>query len=70
MSGPNAHVIVESAPPRPAVAPTEGARLFAISARDETAARELGVHNQTAYKWVRSGELIAVKVGLLELIRS
>ncbi|HEX5614964.1 MAG TPA: PAS domain S-box protein [Acidimicrobiia bacterium] len=30
----------------------------------KTAARQLGVHYQTAYKWVRSGELIAVKVGL------
>lgn len=30
----------------------------------KTAARRLGVHYQTAYKWVRSGELIAVKVGL------
>ena len=27
------------------------------------AARRLGVHYQTAYRWVRSGELVAVKVG-------
>ena len=30
----------------------------------KTAARRLGVHYQTAYKWVRSGALVAVKVGL------
>ena len=29
----------------------------------KTAARRLGVHYQTAYRWVRSGELVAVKVG-------
>jgi len=29
----------------------------------KTAARRMGVHYQTAYRWVRSGELIAVKVG-------
>jgi len=29
----------------------------------KTAARRLGVHYQTAYRWVRSGQLIAVKVG-------
>src|SRR5579871_2390614 len=28
----------------------------------QTAARQLGVHYQTAYKWVRSGELPAVMV--------
>jgi excisionase family DNA binding protein len=27
------------------------------------AARRLGVHYQTAYRWVREGELRAVKVG-------
>jgi excisionase family DNA binding protein len=27
------------------------------------AARKLGVHYQTAYRWVRSGELAAIKVG-------
>src|SRR3954454_1372450 len=27
------------------------------------AARRLGVHYQTAYRWVRSGELVAVRVG-------
>ena len=27
------------------------------------AARELGVHYQTAYKWVRSGDLAAVRIG-------
>lgn len=30
----------------------------------KSAARRLGVHYQTAYKWVRSGELVAVKIGL------
>lgn len=30
----------------------------------KTAARRLGVHYQTAYKWVRSGDLVAVKIGL------
>lgn len=30
----------------------------------KTAARRLGVHYQTAYKWVRRGDLVAVKVGL------
>jgi excisionase family DNA binding protein len=29
----------------------------------KTAARRLGVHYQTAYRWVRSGQLVAVKVG-------
>jgi excisionase family DNA binding protein len=29
----------------------------------KTAARRLGVHYQTAYRWVRSGALVAVKVG-------
>lgn len=29
----------------------------------KSAARRLGVHYQTAYRWVRSGQLIAVKVG-------
>jgi len=29
----------------------------------KTAARRLGVHYQTAYRWVRSGQLLAVKVG-------
>ncbi|HET9729890.1 MAG TPA: GAF domain-containing protein [Acidimicrobiia bacterium] len=29
----------------------------------KTAARRLGVHYQTAYRWVRSGRLVAVKVG-------
>ena len=29
----------------------------------KAAAQRLGVHYQTAYKWVRSGELIAVRVG-------
>jgi excisionase family DNA binding protein len=29
----------------------------------KTAARRLGVHYQTAYRWVRGGELVAVKVG-------
>ncbi len=29
----------------------------------KTAARQLGVHYQTAYRWVRSGQLVAVKVG-------
>jgi excisionase family DNA binding protein len=29
----------------------------------KTAARRLGVHYQTAYRWVRAGQLIAVKVG-------
>ena len=29
----------------------------------KTAARRLGVHYQTAYRWVRSGELVAVKIG-------
>ncbi len=29
----------------------------------KTAARMLGVHYQTAYRYVRSGELVAVKVG-------
>ena len=29
----------------------------------KAAANRLGVHDQTAYKWVRSGELIAVRVG-------
>ncbi|HMF28161.1 MAG TPA: helix-turn-helix domain-containing protein, partial [Candidatus Cybelea sp.] len=29
----------------------------------KSAARQLGVHYQTAYRWVRSGQLIAVKVG-------
>ena len=29
----------------------------------KTAARRIGVHYQTAYRWVRSGELVAVKVG-------
>ena len=27
------------------------------------AARRLGVHYQTAYRWVRSGELVAVRIG-------
>ncbi|MEO6469313.1 MAG: helix-turn-helix domain-containing protein, partial [Acidimicrobiia bacterium] len=27
------------------------------------AAHHLGVHYQTAYKWVRAGELVAVRVG-------
>ena len=27
------------------------------------AAQELGVHYQTAYKWVRSGDLVAVRIG-------
>ena len=29
----------------------------------KTAALRLGVHYQTAYRWVRSGQLVAVKVG-------
>jgi excisionase family DNA binding protein len=29
----------------------------------KTAAQRLGVHYQTAYRWVRSGQLVAVKVG-------
>ena len=29
----------------------------------KSAARQLGVHYQTAYRWVRSGQLVAVKVG-------
>ncbi len=29
----------------------------------KSAARRLGVHYQTAYRWVRSGQLVAVKVG-------
>ena len=29
----------------------------------KTAARRLGVHYQTAYRWVRSGQLVAIKVG-------
>src|SRR4029078_7034605 len=29
----------------------------------KTAARRLGVHYQTAYRWVRSGQLVAGKVG-------
>lgn len=29
----------------------------------KSAARRLGVHYQTAYRWVRSGQLLAVKVG-------
>jgi excisionase family DNA binding protein len=29
----------------------------------KTAARRLGVHYQTAYRWVRSGQLVAVKIG-------
>jgi excisionase family DNA binding protein len=29
----------------------------------KTAAQQLGVHYQTAYRWVRSGQLVAVKVG-------
>ncbi len=29
----------------------------------KTAARRLGVHYQTAYRWVRAGQLIAVKIG-------
>ena len=29
----------------------------------KTAARRLGVHYQTAYRWVRTGQLVAVKVG-------
>jgi excisionase family DNA binding protein len=29
----------------------------------KTAARRLGVHYQTAYRWVRGGQLVAVKVG-------
>src|SRR3954469_3418027 len=29
----------------------------------KTAALRLGVHYQTVYRWVRSGQLIAVKVG-------
>ena len=29
----------------------------------KTAARRLGVHYQTVYRWVRSGQLVAVKVG-------
>ena len=29
----------------------------------EAAARKLGVHYQTAYRWVRSGTLRALKVG-------
>ena len=29
----------------------------------KTAARRLGVHYQTAYRWVRGGQLIAIKVG-------
>ncbi|MGH8977665.1 MAG: GAF domain-containing protein, partial [Acidimicrobiia bacterium] len=29
----------------------------------KTAARRMGVHYQTAYRWVRSGDLVAVKIG-------
>ena len=29
----------------------------------KTAALRLGVHYQTVYRWVRSGQLVAVKVG-------
>jgi excisionase family DNA binding protein len=29
----------------------------------KSAARRLGVHYQTAYRWVRSGQLVAVKIG-------
>src|SRR5690349_21476546 len=29
----------------------------------KSAARRLGVHYQTAYRWVRSGELVAVRIG-------
>jgi excisionase family DNA binding protein len=29
----------------------------------KSAARQLGVHYQTAYRWVRSGQLVAIKVG-------
>ena len=34
-----------------------------VSVNLKTAARRLGVHYQTAYRWVRSGQLVAVKVG-------
>lgn len=41
----------------------EGSEVGGALVNLKTAARRLGVHYQTAYRWVRSGQLVAVKVG-------
>jgi acyl transferase domain-containing protein/protein-L-isoaspartate O-methyltransferase len=41
MGGTNAHVVLEQAPTRPALAPAAGPQVLMVSARDETALREL-----------------------------
>ncbi len=42
---------------------SRGPRRMGAPVNLKTAALRLGVHYQTAYRWVRSGQLVAVKVG-------